>query len=83
MGQIHTASALQNYAIHIKETQHPTWVITSYYPRSRHSNALDEALKNINFFDDYTFVQRYQSHAFLTNNARQEDFVYLIYKRIS
>ena len=85
MAAIKTRQSLSLYAMEMQSVIKPAWVVSTYYPPVKRSNALDDELRRIGFFNGYTLVKRYQSHriAFIKGMFidQEADFAYLLYKK--
>ena len=80
-----TSMSANQYNLYLENRLKPEWIIDTYYPALRHGNMLNDQLKQHGFYNQYTLVKQFQSHAFAyeqgTIKEKAVDFVYLIYQR--
>lgn len=80
-----TSMSGDQYNQYLQQRLKPEWIVDTYYPDLHHGNMLNETLKQKGFYNNYTLVKQFQSHAFAfeqgTIKEKAVDFVYLIYQR--
>lgn len=71
----------EKYAIHLKESVKPDWVVVNFYPLEQRGDLLNELLIAGNFYADYALLKTYES-GFEENGLRTVDYIYKVYMRL-